>query len=218
VISQEAQIMATVVEGEQRFVLHNASWELYEAMLTHIGDRAVRLTYDQGELQLMSPSAEHERIKGLLGRLFETLTEELRIPIISLGSTTYRRRARQRGLEPDECYYLRNLDQVRGKSKLDPAMDPPPDLAIEVDIMASSLDRMSIYASLGVCEVWRYDGQGLAVFQLDDRGEYKETANSGCVPVAPLAQFTRCLYLADAMDDTAIAIEFRQWVREHLLQ
>ena len=136
----------------------------------------------------MSSSEEHERTKKLLGRMVEVMTEELDIPIRSSGSTTLKSQLRQRGLEPDECYYVANERAVRGRKRIDLDIDPSPDLAIEVDISSSSLDQLRIYASLGVPEVWLYDGASLRVHQLQPEGTYARQTRSPSFPFLPLEE------------------------------
>src|SRR5437870_8588224 len=114
----------------------------------------------------MAPTFNHERCKRKVGRVIETLAEETNRPIVSGGSTTFRREDLERGLEPDDCFYLANVAAILGKEEIDLRFDPPPDLALEIEISRSSLDRMSIYAALGVPELWRFNGQHLQVFIL----------------------------------------------------
>ncbi|HKI20054.1 MAG TPA: Uma2 family endonuclease, partial [Isosphaeraceae bacterium] len=171
--SASTQSQAKALLPEQRVVLRGIGWEAYETILKMVGDQPVRLTYDQGDLELMAPSLDHEEYASLLGRMVETVTEELRIPCRAAGSTTWRKKAKERGLEADECYYIAAFSQVRGKRKsIDLSVDPPPDLAIEIEISRSALDRMGIYATLGVPEVWRFDGETLLINQLQDDGTY----------------------------------------------
>ena len=101
--------------AESSFLLRDVSWRFYETCLAEIGDRAIRLTYHRGNLEMMSPSKEHERCKRAMGRIIEALTEELNIPIQSAGSTTWRRKDLACGLEPDECYYVQHESAVRGR-------------------------------------------------------------------------------------------------------
>lgn len=121
----------------ERLTLYDMSWENYETLLNLLGDRPIRATYSQGVVELMILSYQHERYKKLLARFVETLTEELDIAIAGGGSTTFKRQDLERGLEPDECFYIEHEPNVRGKQALDLAQDPPPDLAIEVDISHS---------------------------------------------------------------------------------
>src|SRR5437016_4133384 len=114
----------------QHFVLEDATWDLYEKLLRDIGNRPIRVTYDEGRMEIMSPLPEHERPKKLLAQMIEALTFELDMPRTSLGSTTFRRREKAKGLEPDECYYFRDEQKMRGKNRLDLRKDPPPELVV----------------------------------------------------------------------------------------
>ena len=218
--------MATIVEPrtrvfepEQRFVLRDVGWDGYEAMLKLVGDRrSVRITYDRGDLELMSPSLDHEEFGRLLARLIDTVTEELRIPCRGLKSTTWRKQLKDRGLEPDECFYLARFPQVRGKRKIDLSVDPAPDLAIEVEISRSALDRMGIYAALGVSEVWRFDGETLLVEQLQADGTYTTVAASPSLPMLPLDEVVRWVREFETIEDQTEWIrQFREWVRQTLV-
>src|SRR5260370_39130270 len=170
--------MATVqIVGERRFLFEKVNWEAYEALLKTWQDLPVRMTYDQGRLEIMSPLLSHEQYGSLLAQMVEAFTLELRIPRHTGGSTTFKQEAKERGLEPDECYWIQNEPRMRSRKEFDPDTDPPPDLAIEVDITSSSLDRMSIYADLGVPQVWRFDGDTLTM-NLLPKGTYRTTARS----------------------------------------
>ena len=164
--------MATAlhIPANQRFFLDSVSWDRYTRLLRAFSDRHLRLTYDQGVLEIMTLSHRHENLGRFLGRLAVTLTEEFELPIKEGGSTTFRRRRAEKGLEPDNCYWIANEAAVRGKDKIDLRRDPPPDLAVEIDITHSSLDRMGIYASIRVPEVWRFDGRVLAFLRLSNFG------------------------------------------------
>lgn len=155
------------MSAEQRVVLHDVSWETYERLLAEFTDQsAPRLSFNQGTLEIMSPRPEHEKYNRRLALLIEVLAEELAINVEDFGSTTFRRRDLARGFEPHSCFYIQHEAQVSGKTSLDLTVDPPPDLVIEIDITSSSLDKLPIYAALGVPEVWRYDGQALTFYRL----------------------------------------------------
>jgi Uma2 family endonuclease len=210
--------MATVqVSPEQRVLLHNVSWQTYEALLGEVNSRGVRLTYDDGSLEIMTVSHGHESYARLIGRFIESLTEELNIPVHSGGSTTFKREAKKRGLEPDECYWIENELPMRGKKEFDIDSDPPPDLAIEVELSRSALNRMAIYATLGVQEVWRFDTEELTVWHLRGDGRYLQADRSRTFPLLPLAEVVRFVRASDAQDETTLVRSFRQWVREELL-
>lgn len=202
-----------VADG-QRFVMWDVSWDVYESLRNALGDRPIRITYDGSNLELMSPSRWHEIVKSLLGRFVEAFTLELDIPISSGGSMTFKRRDLLRGLEPDECYWIANEIAVRGKRELDLKTAPPPDLAIEVDISRSSLDRLTIYAKLRIPEVWRFDGEVLEILLLQPNGEYSTSPVSAAFPSLPVSELTRFLPVDDSLSETACVRRFIEWVRE----
>src|SRR4051812_18816466 len=159
----------------QRLVLYGVSWREYTRMLRAFQERpGFRLTYDRGTLEIMSPLFEHEIDADLLGRFVVVLTEELGLPLQAGRSTTFRRRRMRRGLEPDHSWWIAHAPQMRGKRRIDLQVDPPPDLALEVDVTRRSLNRMSIYARLRVPEVWRLSAQGLTFQVLQANGRYGE--------------------------------------------
>jgi Uma2 family endonuclease len=205
------------IPAEQRLRLSGIPWEGYVAVTEALGARPIRVTYDRGEMEIMSPSNRHENRKRILGRLLETLTEELEIDIASGGSTTYRRKALARGLEPDESYWIAHERIVRGRQDIDLEKDPPPDLVLEIEISRSALDRMSIYAALRVPEVWRWDGETLTVNLLSTRGTYRQSDRSKAFPFLPLAEFARFLE-PTKLSETQLLRSFRAWVRNQKKQ
>jgi Uma2 family endonuclease len=162
----------------------------------------------------MTLSHEHEAQDRLLGRLVVVLTEELGLPLKCGGSTTFRRRKKQRGLEPDECYWIAHEAVVRNKDVIDLRTDPPPDLAIEIEITRSALNRMAIYAAIGVPEVWRFDGRTLTFHVLDADGQYRESTHSLAFPKFTPADLLAFLNLRGQMDENAIIRQFRAWVQQ----
>jgi Uma2 family endonuclease len=147
---------AALIQSPDRVVLQNISWQTYRSLVGDFEQEpAIRLTYDFGTLEIRMPLDPHETFKKLLGRLIEAATEELGLEIRSLGSRTCAREDLAKGLEPDQCYYIQHEAEVRGVAQINLADCPPPDLAVEIDITSSSLNRLSIYAALGVPEVWR---------------------------------------------------------------
>jgi Uma2 family endonuclease len=203
--------------AEQHLLLHNVSWAAYEQLLELFDERPIRLSYDRGMLEIMTLSHAHESYGYLLGCLVDVLTEELEIPRKGGRSTTFKRAAQERGLEADNCYWIQHEAQMRGKKEFDAERDPPPDLAIEVDISRSSLNRLPIYAALKVPEVWRFDGKVLQVFRLKSDGEYEACDASPTFPSLPLAEVVRFLQQSDTVDETSLVRSFRAWVREHVL-
>jgi Uma2 family endonuclease len=206
------------MQPAQRFVLHNVSWEEYGKFLEAIGENHVRVTYDRGSIEFMSPHSTHERYKHLFSLFFTVLSLETGIKVCGLGSTTFRRRDAGRGLEPDECYYLQSAARVPDLTKFDLTVDPPPDLAIEVDITSSMLNRMEIYASLGIPEVWRCDGQVLEAYCLGADGRYLRTPSSLAFPFLPLDDLLEAIQhgLARANDGEWFRM-VQEWLRKDVL-
>jgi Uma2 family endonuclease len=209
--------MLTVINtGEERTFLQNISWQLYENLLSEIGDDGkARLSYYQGNLEFMSPLFEHEHGNRLIERLISVIAETTDLDYAPCGSMTIKRPDLAAGKEPDSCYYFANEPAVRGKTKLDFTLDPPPDLAVEIDITSSSLNQLALYATLGVGEVWRYDGSELTFYQLQS-AKYVVVDRS---PIFPLLAPARVLeFLSDCqIEGVNQAVKnLRQWVRENL--
>jgi Uma2 family endonuclease len=159
----------------------------------------------------MSPLPIHEKIKRLAGRLIELATLELDIPISSFGSTTWKRRDLAKGLEPDECYYIQNEPLVHGRTDIDLTRDRAPDVAIEIDITHVSLDRPSVYAALGVAELWRYDGRRFTFVRRTSGGHYEAITASEALPFLTPQIIDRFVQLALADENGALRA-FRDWL------
>lgn len=202
--------------AEQRTVLHNISWETFEALLRDTGeDRGYRLAYDCGTLEIMTPLFEHENAKSNFGNFIIALAEELDIEIRSAGSTTLERRLANRGIEPDNCYYIQNEPAIRGQETLNLETDPSPDLAIEIDITSSSVNKLGIYAALGVTELWRYNGEDLKFYQLVER-EYIECNFSLAFTLISVSDISRFIQQRKNIGEIALLKSFRAWVREKI--
>lgn len=198
--------------AEQRVLLRNVSWETYERLLAEREENRVpRFAFDQGMLEIVSPSSEHESISYYIGLLVAVFAEVTGVDVYGVGSTTFKRADVQRGFEPDSCFYIQNEELVRGKARIDLDVDPPPDLVIEVDITSPSLDKLPIYAQMGVSEVWRYDGDDLSFFTLD-QGQYSEVATSAVLPpitaqvVSELVEKSKSLGLASWLREVRATI------------
>jgi Uma2 family endonuclease len=196
-------------------VLDGIGWETYSDLLrTFARSRRLRLTYDRGRLEIMSPLLEHEGPAEILGRFIEVLTEEFHLPCRAGGSLTLRRKAELRGLEPDKCFWIANAPRLLGKRSLDLRSDPPPDLAIEVDVTSSSIDRMSIYATLKVPEVWRLSSEELKFNALRGKSYHVQPKSLAFPPVSS-SQLLPFLDQVGLKDDNALVAGFRRWVRKH---
>ncbi len=163
----------------------------------------------------MTPLAPHQGYKEVIGRFVQTLTEESNLEVRSLGSLTCKREDLARGLEPDQCYYIQNERIVRELEQIDLNQDPPPDLAIEIDITSSSINRLDLYAALGVPEVWRYEGQKLTIYQLEGK-IYQECDRSPTFPILPPDEVVRFLELRKSVGENSMIRSFREWVRSQL--
>lgn len=201
------------IEGEQRVSLGDVRWETLESLLRDLGESRGRLAYDQGLLEIMSPSFEHDVIANLIGRLVEALTEELDIPIRSTRSTTLKRPDQRRAVEPDASYYIAHEVDVRRQHELDLQRDPPPDLIVEVDISRSSRARIPVYAALEVPEIWQWLGLTLRVLRLQSHGAYVPVERSEVFPMLPLEGLRTFLELRHEKDETEIVKAFRAWVK-----
>ena len=171
--------MEAIVSSEMRTVLDNIRWETFVELAEQRRGSVPRMTFDNGVLELMSPRRQHESIGSLIGRLVGTYTEVKGIEIQSVASTTFKRKDLQKAFEADESYYIHHAEQIRPKEEIDLAIDPPPDLVIEVEITSSAIRKLRLFAAMGVPEVWRHDGERLQMFALrGDQYESIDTSNS----------------------------------------
>jgi Uma2 family endonuclease len=207
------------LEPGDPMVLTGITWAMYERLLVE-RDRirpGVRLTYDRGRLEIMTVSRIHERWKGVLARLLEMLTLELRIPLVCGGSLTIRREDLARGLEPDECYYIQNALKMVEMRELDFTVDPPFDLVIEVEQSRTIGTRLPVLDELGVREVWLYNGKTLRMLHRQPEGGYHEATTSVALPQLLPADWERFMSRMGELNDTAIVQEFVDWVRKTLI-
>lgn len=201
--------------AERRLLLRGVRWQTYEMLLQDLGDQLVRMTYDRGRLEIMAPSFRHEDCSVLIGQFIRVLAQEFKLPFKSARTTTFRHPDVQRGLEADDCFYLDNLPRVLGKREIDLSIDPPPDLAVEVEISPAAVDRMEIYAALRVPQVWRFTDT-LRIFCLRD-GKYGEVPESPNFPGVPPAILVSFLQQGLTTDETSLTEAFRAWVRQEVL-
>jgi Uma2 family endonuclease len=206
--------------ARQSLHLNGVDWRTYSRLLRALGDRpGLRVAYDRGDLEMMSPGLELDDDARFLGDMVFVLTEELRLPLKRGGSTTLRRRLRRRGIEADECFWIANAHRLAGRRRLDLRTDPPPDLAIEVDVSQSSLDRLGIYAALQVPEVWRLEGDSLTFFVLGPNKSYAQAAEScSFSQVTPSDLMVFIQQAREAGDQNDVIREFRNWIRRRVAQ
>lgn len=201
----------------QRILFENVTWQELETILAELGEhRAARIAYENGILEIMTPLPEHEASKEIIGDLIKALLEELNIDFWPLGSTTFKNEEMIQGIEPDQCFYIQNEAAVRGKNRIDLTVDPPPDLALEIDI--SSRTHPNIYEALGVPELWRFEKGKLQINVLRDRN-YVESQESLTFPGIPLIEvIPNYLAQSKTIGRNATLRAFRNWVREQLIK
>jgi Uma2 family endonuclease len=182
----QIQLQQIIVPPGQQLLITNVSWQMYEQLLEEFGEkRSSRINYSQGVLEIMVPLPEHEDDKIMIGDFIKVILEELDIEFRSLGSTTFKSQNMNQAIEADDCFYIENEAAVRGKQRLDLTGDPPPDLAIEIDI--TSRTRLNNYQALGVRELWRFNGTKLEINVLQ-LGQYIQCDESPHFPKFPLIE------------------------------
>jgi Uma2 family endonuclease len=207
--------MVATIKRADRVMLYSVSWEQFEKILEDLGDhRIARIAYDNGTLEIMTPLPEHEYFKEVFGDAVKDAADELDIDYASYGSTTWRKQIKMAGLEPDNCFYFQNEAIVRGRLDLDLRKgDPPPDLALEIDITHKSLDRFPIYARLEVPELWCYDNGELKIYHLRD-SLYIEAETSLALPQLPIKELPQIIEHHRAEGRRAVRKAVRAWARE----
>ena len=205
-----------VLKPGQTLLLKDVTWQMFEKLLDFLGEkRATRLSYSQGMLEIMSPLAIHEDDKEIIGDFVKIILEELDIEFRALGSTTFKNKGMAQGVEADECFYIQHEKAVRGKDRIDLTIDPPPDLAIEIDI--SSRTHFDNYEKLGVKELWRYDGTCLEVSVLKE-GHYVSSDTSFHFPNVPVVhKIPYYLQKSKTEGRNATMKEFRAWIQQIMM-
>ncbi|WP_392480212.1 Uma2 family endonuclease [Nostoc sp. C110] len=209
------QLKQIRVPAGQRIILEDVSWQVFEAILNELGEhRGSRLAYSQGTLEIMAPLPEHERAKVIIGDLVKALLDELNLNWESLGSTTFKRKDISVGIEPDDCFYIQNYQLMIGKDKIDLTVDPPPDLAIEIDV--TSKTQISAYQALKVPEIWRYESKNLEINLLQGE-QYIKSLTSAIFPGFPVNEIIpRFVEMARTTGTSSALRSFRQWLREQI--
>ena len=183
---------------EPRFLLQGVPWWTYVALRDVLDDHSgVKLTYLEGALELMSPSTLHADAKTIIARLLEVWAMERRLDLRGFGSATFRREAKQRGLEPDECYKLGKLEE-----------DAVPDIAIEVVVSSGLVDKMAVYAGLGIAEVWTWQpATGKIVVNCLIDGTYHLRDRSEVLPALDLSQLATFVQPGENQTELALAYQ-----------
>ena len=184
----------------------------YEEFLKALGDTRLRHAYD-GNILEISPRRDHDGVSRLLLRLVLEAADERGIDVEAIGATTLFKSGMEKGLEPDETFYIANLALVEGKDRFEPDVDPPPDLAIEIDVTHKLVSRMKLYATFGVPELWRYEKNRIVMYQLNG-ADYEPIERSISFPFLDGATLTRFAAMHGEMNQSKIARAFTQWLRE----
>ncbi|MDB9515199.1 Uma2 family endonuclease [Kamptonema animale CS-326] len=189
----QVQLQQIIVSPGQQLLMTDVSWQMYEQLLEEYAEkRGTRINYSQGVLEIMVPLPEHEDDKVMIADFVKAILEEYEIEFRSLGSTTFKSQNMLQGLEADDCFYIENEAAVRGKKRIDLTVDPPPDLAIEIDI--TSRTRFNNYQALGVGELWRFNGKKLEINVLQ-AGRYVQVSESPHFQGLPLLDRAIAQYL-----------------------
>ncbi len=226
-----------------KVILKDINWQTFEQILEELGEhRSARIAYEHEALEIMVPLPEHEIDKVFITNFVEILLEELDIDFYPLGSTTFKNELMQQGIEPDNCFslgarslradahanakgdcespgshrYIENEAAIRGKNRLDLTVDPPPDLALEIDV--TSRTHPQIYQALGVPELWRFEKGKLQINVLS-KGEYIEVEFSPHFPNFPLIEVIP-QYLQRVKNEgrNKTMKAFRNWVKAQILE
>ena len=215
IISQTEAIVEMIgrMPADSVLIQHDVSWNDYEELLDAVGEASsLRICYDEGTLQVMSPSSKHENRAILIERLVDLLSIRQRIKVLFYGSTTIKKQREQKGAEPDACFYVQTADAVGTKEQIDFNTDPPPDVVVEIDIHHESISKFPIYAAFGVPELWRDDGEMLTIYHLCD-GQYVLSDASQALPILTSAVLTNFLGRSPKEDQYDIVLAFEEWLK-----
>src|SRR5262245_19596426 len=201
----------------QRFLLRNIDWRTYKGFGDLLPDRpGLRLTYDRGNLEFMSTSPKHEIYKKNMSRFMEMVAEAFNKPFVGAGNMTFQHEELDRGFEPDDCDWIDSEPAMRGKLTWDPTADPPPDLALEIEVSRSALNRMAIYAAFRIGEVWCFDGDELRVYRLQPNGTYQRVESSAVFPGINLDGLVPFIKMLETQDVLTVMRAFREWLRQQM--
>jgi Uma2 family endonuclease len=191
---------------------HGVGWEEYEELLQQVGEAGgLRISFDDGTLQVMTLSPEHEKYCDFIKRLVSSVSLRLRINILFFGSATMRKKERRKGNEPDACFYVQNAATIGNRIHIDFELDPPPDIAVEVDVHHDTRNKFRIYAALGVPELWRFDGDQLTIHSLE-QDEYRQVETSAALPMLASRVMTEQLRKLETEGELQTILAFEQWL------
>ena len=196
-------------------ILNDVSWEEYERLLDDLGDSSAnRVTYYEGRLEIVSPSSNQEMYTGLILGIALIIADETGCNLESRGSTTFKQKSSAKGAEPDMCFYVENASRIIGTPRIDLSVDPPPDIAVEIDVSRGSKTKLSIYERFGLREVWIYDERRMRIYELTPQG-YVESTVSISFPLLTCDVLTDLLERSKTTGQSAVLRSFRAWLQEH---
>jgi Uma2 family endonuclease len=216
VLNDESSL-GTIIEQlppKSSLILYEQTWEDYENLLEAVGEASgLRISFDAGTLEIMTLSTEHENYAQIITRIVDRLSVRQNIEIVFFGSATIKQSRFAKGIEPDACFYVQSVEQIGRKIRLDFSVDPPPDIAVEIDLYHESLDKLPIYAALGISEIWRYAGNKFEIYKLTD-GSYKLLEKSHALPVLSAEILGSLLNLSRRERQTVVLKEFESWLSD----
>jgi Uma2 family endonuclease len=194
--------VSTEIPG--RVVVDGVRWDTYERLLEDFEHQHVRLAYDRGRLEIMSPTIRHERFKRLIAKFVDGISRAFDMPVYSVGSATLKESELARGVEADDWFYVQSEPLVRGKDEIDYEQDPPPDLGVEIDVTSSVEDRLPIYWKLRVPEIWVWRAGTVRFLHRRPRGKYAEARKSRAFPFLSSSILSKYLDMRGQMDETSL--------------
>jgi len=209
--------VATVAfQPSECVVLRDVSWDFYERLLAEVSESpGTRITFDQGLLQIMVISAGHDKYNRSLQTLVQMIAFEMDLNFCCFGSMTFKRPDLRRGFEPDSCFYFQHADAMRPRMEIDPEVDPPPELILEIDITRDSFDRFPIFAAMSVPEVWRYSDSGVTFFSLEG-ASYQAISRSKAIPILTPETATHLLEEMMRLRPGPWRRKVQDWVRQQI--
>jgi Uma2 family endonuclease len=214
IISQAEAIVEMIdrMPADSVLIQHGVGWNEYEELLQTVGEASgLRISFDDGTLQIMTLSQRHEKYSTLIERMVDRLSSFLKVKVLFYGSATMRKEHKQKGVEPDACFYVQNAPLVGTKDEIDFNIDPPPDVVVEIDLHHDSISKFPIYAALGVAEFWRYDGNVLTIYHLSEE-QYQPSEASQSLPLLTSSILTEFLARIPNEDQYEILLAFEEWL------
>jgi len=212
--------MVSQLPDNASVTFHDVSWDEYEELLEQVGEApGLRISYDNGSLQVITISSEHEKYASFISGLVTVIRLRLRIDILGFGSATMRKRKRKKGNEPDGCFYVQTASLIGNKIQLDFETDPPPDIAVEVDVHHDSRSKFPIYAALGVPEIWRYDGTAMTFYHLAkdanqiEASLFVEQDTSAALPILSAQILTEMIERMRTDGELNALLAFDEWLQ-----